>query len=102
MSRLGIISTKILAETPESNFRLVDKLQPYTQTPDTVFMFSDQFTYVPRYLNKIGYRKCIMVHRGDVPKHTIGGYQTHGGFSSYLEIREYIINENDVIIDISE
>ena len=74
------------------------KIQTAMGHPHTHFIFSDRHPFVARYLSQQRFRSCTIYHAGNTPKHTIGGYQLQGGFTSYVEIDEALREAADEII----
>lgn len=78
--------------------KLTSVIVEYTDDPDVWFVFSDQHAIIARYLNGIHYRKCLVYHLGNDPKHKIGNFRGKGGFVSYAEIEAAIREDTHVLI----
>ena len=96
MVKIGIILTE---QDVGIFFRVSQEINKYVDDPETVFIFSDEFPIVARYLDRIKYRKCTIYHTGSAPKHRIGRYTNKNDFYSYAEINATIVSESDIIID---
>lgn len=94
MVKVGII----FDTSSEGISNITTKISEYVDDPNTIFLISDEHPVIARYLNKIQYRKCIVYHVGDTPKHKIGKYTNKGGYLSYAEIYASIKDESDVIL----
>lgn len=99
MTNIGIIFTKEDAKNGRF-IMFARKIEDWIDSPTSNFIFSDEHPVISRYLNRLQYRKCIMYHIGDTPKHNIGKYSTKGNFLSYSEIYASIREAADVVIDV--
>lgn len=93
----GIICPENL-QNKEFQSTYAPKIFEAMENPNIQFIFCDKNITIANYLNRRGFRNCIVYHVGNEPKHTIGNYRSKGGFSTYAEIECEILNEASVVI----
>jgi len=97
MATLTIIGIVGNRNSQEFN-KLTPMILEYMENPQTQFIFSDREILAARFLDARKFRRCLIYHTGDTPKHRIGGYPTRAGFLSYAEIEAAIKTEANFVI----
>jgi hypothetical protein len=63
-----------------------DEILDIIADANKTILIYDKFIRAIKFLNKLRFRKCLILHLGPTPTHNIGLYKTRGNYSTRAEI----------------
>ena len=80
----------------EFSSKYAPQLEEILEDPNASIIITDRpgcAIQTARYLSKHGYRKCCLYHVGKPPRHSIGKFNSKGGFSSLNNCKKQMFRD---------